>query len=549
MTLKDDLLRKGYFPENLPPPFTSAEIADYFQRYTRRKDYFGSKEGLMRAATYNASKRGLSRRVFSAVHPVTAYNTAKFVDEYWLKISEFFNEGVASYSIPHRDERAPDDIEGASRALVVNSHFKLEQEKIRRLSSYRYIASTDISRFYHSIYTHSIPWAYHGKVKAKKDRKRNSSDVFFNKADELIRNGQDGQTVGIPVGPDMSRVFAEIIGTAIDLKFQGRADKKYKYQILRHVDDIWIGANSHSDAEMLLTLYREAIREFELDINEYKTGIFSENFGFIDCWPTDISEKLEFSRSASVSIAKARLRSALEHAFNLTVQRSDDGILKYVLRYIDKEKLSESHWDIIEPFLKRSVVHFGHTIDYVARILAWRHLRKNDLNVDEWIPIMTMLLDSHGRLGNDSEVCWAIYIHQLLKQRIKKPIGIRVVENCGPLALVALLNCVNSGLIAASILNHAQIRLRTETDSGRYWPVFLEWNTNQWRGYKKLPLNNDLIQRLTKYDAHIYDLGILPVVFRQSNEDDFSDVECAIESRSSIYDDEDEDEANDEDEF
>ena len=544
MSLKDDLLRRGYFPENLPPPFTSEEVADFFQQYPRQKEYIENKESPLRAATYNASKRRLSRRIFSTVHPVTAYNTAKFVDEYWEKITKFFSKSKASYSIPVYDNNADPNKHG--RALLVNSYFRLEQEKIRRLSSYRYIASTDIARFYHSIYTHSIPWAYHGKVKAKKVRSTDSSDVFFNKADELIRNGQDGQTVGIPVGPDMSRVFAEIIGAAIDEKFQRRADE-YEHQILRHVDDIWIGTNSHSDAEMLLTYYREAVREFELDINEYKTGIYSENFSFTDYWLTELSEKLEIAVSISESQAKMRLRSALEYAFQMTVKRNDDGIIKYVLRYIDQNKLSETHWDIIEPFLKRSVVHFGHTIDYVARILAWRYLRKDDLDVDKWIPIMSKLLDSHGRLGNDSEVCWAIYLHQLLKRKIDESIGIRIVENCGPLSLVALLNCVDSRLVSASLLQNAQQRLKTETDSGRYWPVFLEWNTKQWSKHQSVRLKNDVIQKLSDFDAHIYDPGTLPAVFRESKTDDYSDVECAIESRSSIYD--NEDEVEDEDEF
>lgn len=537
MSLRDDFLRKGFFPENLPPPFTPEKIADYFRKYARR-NYIVSKNPCLRAATYNASKRGLSRRIFSTIHPVTAYNTAKFVDEYWQNISKFFAKSNASYSIPEHNT-------STSRALAVNSHIRLEQEKIRRLSSYRYIASTDIARFYHSIYTHSIPWAYHGKVKAKNDRKPDSVDVFFNRADELIRNGQDGQTVGIPVGPDMSRVFAEIVGTAIDLEFQKRADG-YKYQILRHVDDVWIGTNTHSEAEMLLSFYREAIREFELDINEYKTGIYSANFSFSDYWPTDLSEKLEFAKSASGSRAKVRLRSALEYAFQLTVERNDDGIIKYVLRYIDQKKLSENHWDIIEPFLKRSVVHFGHTIDYVARILAWRFLTNDELLIDEWTPIMNAILDNHGRLGNDSEVCWTLYLNQLLEISTDKGTATRIVENCGPLALVALLNSVDSGLAPDSIFQESKIRLDTETDSGRYWPVFLEWKTKQWKGHKKINLNNAVISQLSNFGAQIYDADILPAVFRESNTEDFSDVECAIESHSSIYDDEDEVEDDDE---
>jgi len=227
------------------------------------------------------------------------------------------------------------------------------------------IAGTDIARFYHSIYTHSIPWAYHGKTAAKADRGVRSASIFFNRADALIRNGQDGQTVGIPVGPDMSRVFAELIGTAIDLEFMARLDG-IECTVLRHVDDVWIGANSHADAERALSRYREAIREFELDINESKTKIFSEDFSFADFWPSEISGQIEFAINSSGRRVNDRLRAALEQAFAMAVERNDDGILKYVLRYIDQHGLSLEHWDVVEPFLKRLAVHFGHTIDYVA---------------------------------------------------------------------------------------------------------------------------------------------------------------------------------------
>ena len=536
MSLKDDLLRKGYLPENLPPPFTSIPIADYFLANARR-GYVMNMNAPLRAATYNASKRGLTRRMFSAVHPVTAHDMAEFVNTRWQEITTFYSQSRLSFSTPEHDENA-------DRALVINSHMALEEEKVNRLSSYRYIAGTDISRFYYSIYTHSIPWAYHGKAIAKADRGVRSAEVFFNRADSLIRNGQDGQTVGIPVGPDMSRVFAELIGTAIDMEFMGRLDG-IDCTVLRHVDDIWIGAHSHADAERALSRYREAIREFELDINENKTGILAEGYSFSDFWPSEISGQIEFAIAASGRRAKDRLRSALEHCFAMAVRRNDDGILKYVLRYIDQNALSSEHWNVIEPFLKRSAVHFGHTIDYVARILAWRHLTRGDLDIVGWRPIMEMILDKHGRLGNDSEVCWTIYTHHLLQMEINRQHASGIVENCGALALVALLHCVNLGLVDRAIFTEALARLETETAAGRMWPVFLEWKTRRWPQHEQINLANATIQGMSASGVYIYDPTILPAVFRNVTEAEFVGVAFAIEPRMSIYDDEDEEDEED----
>lgn len=536
MTLKDDLLRKGYLPENLPPAFTTVPIADHFSANPPR-GFVTDNRNPMRAATYNASKRGLTRRVFSAVHPSTAHDMAEFISSRWTEITAFFGQTTASFSTPIHD---PD----ADRAIIINSHMALEEQKVDQLSRYRFIAATDIARFYHSVYTHSIPWAYHGKAVSKADRRVQSANIFFNRADWLIRNGQDGQTVGIPVGPDMSRVFAEVISTGIDLEFTRRLGG-IDCTVLRHVDDVWIGANTHADAEHALSRYREAIREFELDINENKTRIVAEDFSFSDFWPTEISRQIEFAIGSTGQRANDRLRSALEHAFAMAVSRKDDGILKYVLRYIDQHGLSVDRWNVIEPFLKRLAVHFGHTIDYVARILVWRHLVFDDIDTNSWSQILTTILDKHGRLGNDSEVCWTIYVLHHIGINIGNHSAELVVRNCGALSIIALLNCVELNLVDATIFDVVESRITEESDQGRYWPVFLEWKTKSWPHHDRMTLDNPIMQSLHVSSAYVYDHTILPRVFMDVDEDQYRNISFAIESRSSMYDEEDETEDSD----
>ena len=526
MTLKDDLLRAGYFPEDLPPPFTTAPIAKFFRKHGSSSHLMDKKIPL-RAATYNASKRGMTRRLFSAIHPVTAHDMAEFIAVRWPQLCDFFGRSNISLSTPeHR--------ENGDRALSITTHPELEKRKLTRLSPYRFIATTDIARFYHSIYTHSIPWSYHGKAKAKSDRKDESTQNFFNKADAIIRNGQDGQTVGIPVGPDMSRAFAELIGTAIDLEFHSRLEG-IDCTALRHVDDVWIGAHTHADAERALSRYREAIREFELDINENKTGIFSDTFSFADPQIHEITGQIEFSIDSQGTRAKARLQGALENTFAIAVKRKDDGILKYILSYIDHNKITDEHWDIAEPFLKRLAVHFGHTIDFIVRILIWRHFARSDLDIRRWRPILERILDHHGRLGNDSEVCWIIYAHQVLGLKIKQEIAERIIQNCGALSLVALLHAVVGRFSSRTLMAEALKRIEDEDDGGRFWPVFLEWKVNNWPQHKKLSLSIPTMEDLYANDTYIYEDTALPAVFHDVEEAGFADIMFAIERRLRNY--------------
>ncbi|MEK7993945.1 MAG: RNA-directed DNA polymerase [Planctomycetota bacterium] len=541
MTLKLDLLQTGYLPDNLPPSFHTEAVAAYLGRVPTGS-YLSEGGDPVRPATYNASKRGLSRRNFSAIHPITAHDLAEFLDSHSAALGEFFANSASSLSIPRH---TPD----SDRALEIASHSELEEQRLIRLSGYRFIAKTDISRFYHSIYTHSVPWAFHGKAAAKRDRQRNSFTIFCNRLDHVLRQGQDGQTIGIPVGPDASRYIAEFISIAIDREFVRRCDVT-DYSMVRHVDDVWIGAHTHADAERALWRYREAIREFELDINETKTRIYAENYHFSDAWPSDVSNRLELAIDSSVSRREERLRAALEFAFSQSVAESDDGILKYAIRQLDR---SDIHWDVwstFQPFLMRSAIHFGHTVDYAVRVLVWRELAIGDLDHARWTTILHSILDRQSRLGNDSETCWALFASLRLGIAIPDEIARNVVNNCGALSIVALLNCVEPGLASRTVFDSVFDLLGQETASGPMWPVFLEWGTKGWPRLMELTglAQNDIIQSMTQQSVSLFDADRLTRVFSGITGSNFGTVRRAIEARVGAYDNEPDEEEEEEEE-
>ena len=544
MDLKDKLVRKGYFPENLPPSFSTDRIADYF-RENPTKDYFTDISNRpCQVATYSSSKRGISRRVFSVIHPSTAHDLAQFVSEHWKDLEEFYSKSKFSLSVP-------DYIEETERALVISSFRTVQQEKYSRLSPFRFIVTTDIARFYHSIYTHSIPWAYHGKDKAKSNlRQRRSARLSFDKVDAIIRNGQDGQSIGIPVGPDVSRVFAELIGIAIDNEFRKRFGD-VECAVLRYIDDIWIGVNSHADAEKALACYQSAIREFELDINESKTGIYSKDFRFLDSRPVGIAEELEqASDPLWGKSSKDKVRAVLESSFSMAVKHNDDGILKYTLRCIDNQSVSDTNWEVVEPFLKRVSIHYGHTIDYVVRILVYRYLKWGDLDVESWHTILKKILEYHGSLGHDSEVCWLVYLNQQLGLEIHNEVAEKIVNNCGALAVLSVLNSVDDGLVNRSIFDEVwkQLSNVNNRNYGRLWPVILEWKARNWPNHDQLNIDDNIIQTLIDHKTFIYDSTKLPKVFHHLSEEEFEDVECAIESSDSFYSEDEGDDDMDEEE-
>lgn len=526
MTLKEDLLKIGYLPENLPPPFHTEDIAKYF--VDNPSGYLTDKKKPLRSAVYSSSKRGISRRTFSAVHPVTAHDLAEFLGVRAPELDELFKGNKGSFSIP---KHTPD----GDRSLEIPSHTQLEMERLTRLSGYRFVAKTDISRFYHSIYTHSIPWAFHGKAEAKKNRKHDAADIYFNRLDFILRQGQDGQTIGIPVGPDASRYIAELICNAVDASFIDRCASD-DVVFIRHVDDVWIGAQSYVDAERALWAYRSCLREFELDINESKTNIYAANFRFTDSWPSEVAFRIELAVSAAEHRRDERLRAALEYAFDLSVSKSDEGILKYAIRQLDLSDHLWDEWPVLQPFLMRSAIHFGHTLDYVVRVLVWRRLTKNDVHDERWEKIIRSLLNHHGRIGNDSEVCWLVFAAISLGVSIPTDIACTIVRNCGALSIVAILNhCTED----KELFDAAFEVISADSATGAMWPVFLEWAGTGWYKSAKVCdlVNNDVVAEMAARNVFIFDPKRLTRVFKGVEPSKFTDIIHAIESRMSSYDD------------
>lgn len=348
--------------------------------------------------------------------------------------------------------------------------------------------------------------------------------------------GQDGQTVGIPVGPDSSRIISEIIGVGMDKAY---AEKTGDIQCttIRHVDDVWIGTNTHEHAENCLWKYREAAREYELDINESKTHIWSDDFRFCDEWPSEIPSKFDYALQSPDRYEIGRLRNALEHAFSHAVEKKDDGVLKYVIRYIDRHGLHSSHWGTVEPFLKRTAIHFGHTIDYIARVLVWRNITQGDVDKEVWNEILLNILGRHAKLGNDSEICWTLFTCSCLDIIVPGDLSKNIARNCGSLSAVTLANLAETGTVDVQVWDDLKDIVSSENCDGKYWPLFVEWKSKRWQNHGNVRCAG-LLDILSTAGVTLYETQARIPVFQDVEEDRFGEIHQAIERRVSYYDDE-----------
>ncbi|WP_261886165.1 antiviral reverse transcriptase Drt3b [Vibrio pomeroyi] len=133
--------------------------------------------------------------------------------------------------------------------------------------------SIDISKFFDSIYTHSISWALKSKDFAKESREKSDYSSFF---DKLMQRSNYNETNGIVIGNEVSRIFAETIMQAIDSDVEYELEEKSQlkhgsdYSIRRYVDDYFIFGNSTSDLDLIISKIESKLRFYKLHLNEKK---------------------------------------------------------------------------------------------------------------------------------------------------------------------------------------------------------------------------------------------------------------------------------------
>lgn len=105
-------------------------------------------------------------RPFSIIHPVLYINLVNIIThkDNWKillnRFKELHNSHVFCCSLPIIDSK--------KKNVISNWYENFEQLIIENYINYQWMAKTDITNFYPSIYTHSIPWAIVGKEEAKK---------------------------------------------------------------------------------------------------------------------------------------------------------------------------------------------------------------------------------------------------------------------------------------------------------------------------------------------------------------------------------------------
>ncbi|WP_108126319.1 antiviral reverse transcriptase Drt3b [Saccharospirillum mangrovi] len=260
---------------------------------------------------YKIKKNIDSSRTISIPHPSIQYQFIDFYESYDSIITSLCSRSAASLRAPtkvasHFSEKnstlkykkilRDDLVETKEHAQSkesqhASSYFQYsdfpllymfyESYQFQRLErQYPYFLKFDIFKCFQSIYTHSLTWAVKEKKFAKAHRSAITSTSFEGKFDRLMQMGNHGETNGIIVGPEFSRIFSEIILQRVDENGKKQLKKSgiKSFKIRRYVDDYFVFCHSETDAYKIMEAYREELEKFNLHINEAKIDLIKRPF-------------------------------------------------------------------------------------------------------------------------------------------------------------------------------------------------------------------------------------------------------------------------------
>ena len=260
MGLKESLIRRGYIPKEFVPAFKAGTLADALGSLAGDLHSYGKTNS--KCCYHSIPKLKHFRRLIAFPNPLHQVMLAEVLETHWGELQIHMNKSLISLSSVEED---PEEGNALRRKATFDD---LPLQRSLRSAAARFLLRADLSRFYQTLYTHSIPWALHTKATAK--ARKNERNLAGNAIDIAVRNTQDQQTLGIPVGPETSDLIAETIGVAIDEQLQNAFPN---LSGIRYIDDFNLYFGKRAEAEEGLAALNAAVKEYELEINQFKTEI------------------------------------------------------------------------------------------------------------------------------------------------------------------------------------------------------------------------------------------------------------------------------------
>jgi hypothetical protein len=499
----EQLLAKGYFCKELPPPFTTELFGKKYKKIEKKitQSVLGKLPHYSECVCYSIPKNGFSRRRLSIPNPLHYELLCQSIVDNWTKIERIYKSSPYSTSRPtFNDARLSNH--GTQRFEdFKRNRLMMSGENIFELK-------TDISRYYATIYTHIIPWVIYRRAAAKANRFK--KELWGNVLDANIRNLQSAQTIGIPIGPEASAIIAELIGCRIDKILQSKLGRIKGF---RYIDDYYFYFPQESTGEKIIKFLQVVLGEYQLELNDQKTRITKFPFGLESEWVLALRS---FVFRETGKEQENDIRDYFSMVFRYAIQFPNDPVLKYAIRKIEAIEFDAENWKYLETWILKATLHNPLILEDVTRIFLSNLKKISKLKVKGTVQA---ILRAHTSKKNSYEIAWALWLAKSLAIKIDAKLIQNVFSSGDVISILVALDLKNSHLIQGNVnVNKLNSELTEDSLFDDRWLLTYEALVKKWlnpHGSSNLLSKNLYFRILLQEKVSFYDPAKQVVLYKK----------------------------------
>lgn len=460
--LYEGLTRYNYFPNQkdsvgeIPPCFSSRQftpeivelLVNTVETKLRKKLGYDQVE-------YLATRHDNVPRSLSLIHPKPYALLSKVIHDNWSELEKITdNDNSMIKPEMHMDGRIMimnyEDVTDKSRRGLNDSFGK------------RFRVQTDIASCFHSIYTHSIPWAAIGfdVAKANLTENKQGDSHWSDNLDKYLRKSKRNETQGIAIGPATSSIVAEHILGAVDKVL---VEKGFGFR--RHIDDYSCYCDTYEDAQQFIQLLGTELRAYKLNINLHKTKIVELPAPLSDDWVSTLAGALPNSFIDENYNRRKLIESEIVHyldsAVRLNNNTPDGSVIKYAVSSII-HNISEYCVESILDYILNLSWHYPVLLPYLDNLFS-----VETITTDNYSDQLNLILIENARNGRSDGMAWPLYFLKKYSLPISDEAALKTIESRDCLSILVLYS---SNRMCEEIIQFSNERsVENLYEKDKYW--------------------------------------------------------------------------------
>jgi len=334
--------KNDYRALSIMHPFNQVNVVSFYENFSESIKYFSNQSEFSIRKPFKVAKN-------------------RFLNDYLRQNKKKSDELPTKIELHNKDEEHLKSFFTYKEYSNIHGFFE-SYDFQRSEKKFNKLYKIDINKCFDSIYTHTIAWALLNKSIVKDNLNSTLDSTFAGQFDKLMQNMNYGETNGILIGAEVSRIFAEVILQKVDTNVQKellfRLDRPIKhktdYQIYRYVDDYFIFYDNDDVKDTILETFKHKLKEYNLHISETKS--------------------MEFTKPiiTDLTIAKIKITELINENFNYSVVDNAEDENKRTWDLSLKSKDLITKFKII---VKETNIEYKDILNYTIAVIEKRFIK------------------------------------------------------------------------------------------------------------------------------------------------------------------------------